>query len=250
MRMNRDGNNSQHEIPQMVVSQSQFLENPQGVIDALFSENEAPAHISLWHNQFCIRAVMAMVFFSLFCFAFINPQNAFLGLAYLVSGLFSLGMQNCFGLVDRLDSSCGDNKAQIYLIKLCYLIGFTLWLIPYSFIMGCENSCAKSRQNMLSADISMLYFMGFAFVSMAVGFLIILPASIVNEITTVFKTLLCCNNSSYGALGPQNRAERGSVELAGGERRIASESPPRFGQTTNPLASETKDDRGMRRIDV
>ena len=250
MRMNRDGNNSQREIPQMVVSQSQFLENPQGVIDALFSDNEAPSHISRWHNKYCARFVLVMVFFSLFCFAFINSQNAFLGLAYLVSGLFSLGMQNCFGLVGRLDSSCGDNKSHIYLIKLCYLIGFTLWLIPYVFILGCENACAKSRQNMLSADISMLYFMGFGFISMVVGFLIILPASIVNEITAVFQTLLCCNNSSYGALGPQNSTERGVVELAGGQGVRSSNSPPRFGKATNPLAPETKDDSGMRRIDV
>lgn len=255
--MDRSGNNSEGEIPQMVVSYSQFRANPQGVIDALFSNNELPAdainvataHISRLHNYGGTRAIMAMMFFNLFFFVFINSQNVFLGLTYLVSGLLSLGLQNYFYLVTRLDNSCSDNASHIYLIKLCYLIGLFLWLIPYSFILGCENACAKYRQNMLSDDNAILYFMGFIAVSMSMGFLIILPATIVNEITAVFKTLLCCGNRSYGSLGPQNGTERGSVELSGGEIRIASESPPRFGQKNNPLRAESEGG-GMRKAEV
>ena len=193
------------QTPQLVVSRSEFMANPHGVlgaVSALADERTPPQHISMWHNYYCARSIMAVMVATLFLFSFVDSQSVFLGLAYLISGLFSLALQSCFGLVGRLDKSCGDSSAHIKLVQLCYIVGLFLWCMTPFYLFGRNNSSfIKAKNKMLESEYVALYFMGLIIASTAMGFIIILPATIINEVVMLIKTLFCCHSkSSYGAL--------------------------------------------------
>lgn len=217
-----------------VISRNRFLKDPQGVINDVFTEMGPPSHISKWHSYYCTRVILAVSGLSLICFAFMKSQDVFLTLVYLLSGLCSLFIQSCFGLPGRLDRSCGDNKAHIWLIKLCYIVGFALWAIMPCYLVSGDPGLDRAKDEALSSKYSLLYFIIFVVASIAMGFLIILPASIVNEVVVVTRDMLCCGKKiSYGVLDEENK----SIEMP--DR--SSDTPPRLEHVSSSSANHLND---------
>jgi hypothetical protein len=259
MRISRSNSEIEEgRMPTLVVSESQFRANPGGILSAInatLDTNSPPSRISKWHNYYCTRVVIAMMVLTIFLFTFMDSQSVFLGLAYLVSGLLSLSIQSCFGMVSRLDKSCGDSCLQVKLVQLGYIVGFLLWFIVPYYLIGKHNApLLKVKNNILTSQYVLLYFIGFIITSITMGFLIILPASIINEVIMLVKTLLCCNNTRSKESGhnifrsidldPEHpRAAASLVELAGSSSRHKpvsredSSSPARFERKDGDLSS-------------
>lgn len=193
--------------------------------------------IITWHNHGGCRILTAMSLYALYGFAFKNSTSIVLGSIYLLSGWVSLGLQNCFGLVRHLHRACRGDEGHKNILKAFYLIGFALWLLPYFFVVENKNIYHEIIHYMVSRDYTVLYFIGFAAISFAMGFVIIIPPLMMNKIIVSVTESSSPNDRLGRRLDPQNTSVVRSAELLGRDARMPAEQI-QLPQRNNPLVVE------------